>query len=109
VKNMTLTKAQVIVAEVVAGRKRLGRQFVPRQIMDDVLDALVVVYDNSNPDALSKEDVTKLKRQLAACMNREKARQNKGLDTGNENDSPEDGENQSAQLPLSVGESTSEG
>jgi hypothetical protein len=80
VKTMTFDKAAGIVANVVAGRKRLGRNYAPPYIMDDVLDALVVVHEHGNFDGLSKEEITKLKRQLAACQNREKARQNKGLD-----------------------------
>jgi hypothetical protein len=83
-KTMSLDKAQRIVEEVVAGRKRLGKYFTPRNIMDDVLDALVMVYENANLDAPSKEEITRLKRQLAACQNREKSRLNKDLDKGNE-------------------------
>lgn len=83
-KKMTLEKATRIVEGVVAGRKRLGKQYIPAQIMDDVLDALVVTYENANLDAPSKDEVTKLRRQLAACQNREKARLNKDLDKGNE-------------------------
>jgi geranylgeranyl pyrophosphate synthase len=116
VKNMSLSKAQEIVTEVVAGRKRLGKQFVPRQIMDDVLDALVVVHDNANLDAPSKDEITKLKRQLAACQNREKARQNKDLEPGNENQFSGDrdtavymGANGEAKVVVAGTESTSEG
>jgi hypothetical protein len=99
---MSLEKATRIVNEVVAGRKRLGKQFVPRYIMDDVLDALVMVHENANLDAPSKDEVTKLRRQLAAALNREKARKNKDLDTGNDSASPEGNENQ-LELPLTPG------
>lgn len=111
-KPMNLSKAQAIVTEVVAGRKRLGKQFVPRQIMDDVLDALVVVHDSANLDAPSKDEITKLRRQLAACQNREKARLNKDLRVGtpeelaevpgDENPSPEGNERQLELPPPAV-------
>jgi hypothetical protein len=87
--GMTLEKAQTIVASVVAGRKRLGKQYSSPIRMDEVLDAFVLVYDASNVDGPSKDEVTKLRRQLAACQNREKARLNKDLDKGNEKASPE--------------------
>ena len=91
-KAMSLEKATNIVKEVVAGRKRLGKQFVPRQIMDDVLDALVVVHDNANLDAPSKEEITKLRRQLAAALNRERARKKAaGADIPDTSPEPEAG------------------
>ena len=96
-KKMSIEKATNIVNEVVAGRKRLGKQFTPRHIMDDVLDALVVVHENANLDAPSKEEITKLRRQLAAALNREKARKNKDLEPGDENDSSG---GQQLELPL---------
>lgn len=84
-KTMTLEKATRIVEEVIAGRKRLGKQYMPPYIMDDVLDALVMVFE-SRPEASLKDELTKVRRQLAACQNREKARQNKGLDKGDDSD-----------------------
>lgn len=89
-KTMKFDKAAAIVAGVIAGRKRLGKQYQPPYIMDDVLDALVIVHEQGNFDAPSKEEITRLKRQLAACQNREKARQNKDLDKGNDSASSGD-------------------
>ena len=93
-KTMTFDKAAAIVLNVIAGRKRLGKQYLPPYILDDILDALVMVHEQGNFDGPSKDEVTKIRRQLAAALNREKARKNKDLPPGDENTSSGDSENQ---------------
>lgn len=80
--HINLEKAQAIVASVIEGRKKWGIQYVPSIIMDDVLDALVVLHDAGNIGGPTAEEVTKLKRQLAACQNREKARDARNVRVG---------------------------
>jgi len=72
--HINLAKAQEIVASVVEGRKKWGKQYVPNIVMDDVLDALVILHEAGNVGGPTAEEVTKLKRQLAAAINREKGR-----------------------------------
>lgn len=72
--HITVEKAQEIVASVIEGRKKWGKQYVPNMVMDDVLDALVVVAEAGAIGGPTAAEHTKLKRQLAAALNREKAR-----------------------------------
>lgn len=86
-KAMTLERARAIVAETVRARKQWGKYGQPTCSTDEVLDALVVMHDSANLDAPTPAEVTLLRRQLAACQNREKARQNKDL-TGTSDPDP---------------------
>lgn len=79
---MTLETAQQIVTRIAKARKRWGKLATPPYTDAQLYDALVLLEENGKfeacPDA---EEVTKIRRQLAACTNREKARQNKGTDS----------------------------
>ena len=79
--EMSLDKAQLIVRELVAARKQWGKHASVNYTMHEVLDALVVLNDAGRFDAPSAAEVSTLRRQLAACQNREKARNNKNVDT----------------------------
>jgi hypothetical protein len=76
---MTLTRAQTIVKEIIAARTRWGKGVKIPYTTDQVFDALIVLDKAGNFDGGSKEDVTKLRRQLAACQNREKRYSGKGI------------------------------
>jgi len=78
----TVEQALGIVVEIVAERKRWGRQGSVPYAIDQIMDAIVLLAEEG---ALSnKEELTKLRRQLAACQNREIARTGKRLDTTSE-------------------------
>jgi hypothetical protein len=78
---MTEKRAKAIVAIVVEARKKWGRYASPPVSSSELMDALVFLSDNPPvpEDMTPPEEVTKLKRQLAACQNREKARKGGGL------------------------------
>lgn len=72
--EMKLDRAHTIVRDVVIARKRWGRQADLPYTLEELMDALMLLHDAGNFDAPSAEEVTKLRRQLAACQNREKSR-----------------------------------
>lgn len=78
----TVEQALGIVAEIVAVRKRWGRQGSVPYSIDQIMDAIVLLAEDGA--LANKEELTKLRRQLAACTNREKARTGKQLDTTSE-------------------------
>jgi regulator of replication initiation timing len=68
----SLEKAIEIVETIRKARKRWGRAAGSAQYgTNDVLDALDVIFDESNHDGPSKAELTKANRQLAACSARE--------------------------------------
>lgn len=71
-QGMTGDKAHTIVKEIVAARKRWGKGVKIPYTEDQLYDAIVVLDAEGNFDGASREEVTKLRRQLAACQNREK-------------------------------------
>jgi hypothetical protein len=73
----TVEQALGIVAEIVAVRKRWGRQGSVPYSIDQIMDAIVLLAEDG---ALSnKEELTKLRRQLAASENRQIAMKNRQL------------------------------
>lgn len=78
---MTLDKAKAIVLEIAAARKKWGKQANPPYNIHQIMDALVAISVELTKPAveqlISAEDLTKLKRQYAACQNREKGRTGK--------------------------------
>ena len=67
-----LEKSTALVQEIVKLRKRWGRSAGAGQYsMHDVLDALVVIFDESNIDGPTRAELTKANRQLAAAGARE--------------------------------------
>ena len=83
-------KAVPLLQELAAARRRWGRNCRPPYRLEQILDALVLAEDQGAlkvPDGPSKEEVTKLRRQLAACLNREKARKCARCDSDNSEDS----------------------
>jgi hypothetical protein len=79
---MTLDKAKQIILEIAAARRKWGKQANPPYKLDVIMDALVAIspeLSKSCPEQLiSAEELTKLRRQYAACQNREKARNGNG-------------------------------
>lgn len=81
---MTIDKAKSIILEISAARKKWGKQANPPYSIHQIMDALVALSDELQgpkeviEQLITAEDLTKLRRQLAACTNREKAR--KGQD-----------------------------
>lgn len=69
-----LDKSVALVKEIVAARQRWGKQASVPYTKEQLYDALVVLDSHGRFDGPSDEDVTKLRRQLAACQNREKSR-----------------------------------
>lgn len=70
---MTPEKAADIVSHVVANRLRWGKQYDGSDILrSDLLDALVVIAQNgNNAEGELREELTRLRRQLAAANARE--------------------------------------
>lgn len=78
---MPHAKAIRIAEEIAAARKKWGKQANPPYNLHTIMDAIVVLEAQGllkgtqpTPEGPSPEEVTKLRRQLAACQNREKAR-----------------------------------
>jgi polyhydroxyalkanoate synthesis regulator phasin len=71
-------KAKTIVLEIAQARRKWGKQANPPYSIHQIMDALVALSDELQKPAEecggTPEEVTKLRRQLAACQNREKAR-----------------------------------
>lgn len=78
---MTVDKARNIVKEIVAARLKWGKLVSVPYKEAQIYDALLVLDKAGNFDGGTKEEVTKLRRQLAACQNREKryAKDNQAL------------------------------
>lgn len=70
-----VTKADVLkaVAEIEKGVKVFGRQFSPRLSSQELAELLLVAVQEGNYEGPTREEHTKLSRQLAACTSREKA------------------------------------
>jgi hypothetical protein len=80
---MKLDKAKSIVLEIAAARKKWGKQANPPYSIHQIMDALVAISDeltkeSPKPVEITAEELTKLRRQYAACLNREKARNGSG-------------------------------
>lgn len=80
----TVEKALEIIAEVAEARKRWGKQASVNYTLDQLMDAIVVLADKGRFDGPSDDEITKLRRQLAACQNREKGRKNAATDVPTE-------------------------
>lgn len=82
--EMTVEQARALVVDVVGHRKRWGKYASAPYTQSQLYDALVLLHDAGMiaPDVATPEEVTKLRRQLAACQNREKARLKPNTDTG---------------------------
>lgn len=83
--EMTLEQAHALVTDVVKHRKRWGKYAAAPYTQSQLYDALVLLHDAGLivAEATPAEEVTKLRRQLAACQNREQARKKKEGDTQN--------------------------
>lgn len=76
--KMSVEKAQQIAADIAAARKKWGRHAAINVSEDQLYEAVTVLVEAGNFDAPSAAEVTKLRRQLAACRNRELARKPEG-------------------------------
>lgn len=76
---MTLAQALNLMNEIVVGRTRWGRNFSVPYTQSQLYDAITILHREGkfvtdDKVAIDPADVTKLRRQLAACQNREKRR-----------------------------------
>ncbi len=76
---MKIDKAKNIVLEIAAARRKWGKQANPPYSIHQIMDALVAISneltkEQPKPVEITAEELTKLRRQYAACQNREKAR-----------------------------------
>ncbi len=80
---MPKTRAIVLAKEIAAARRKWGKQANPPYSLHQIMDAIVTLeaegaFEPTPVDAgavaTTPEEVTKLRRQLAVCLNREKAR-----------------------------------
>ncbi len=74
IERKGLEKSLAIVAEILTARKRWGKGMRSPYTPDQLYDALIVLDEHGRFTGTSDEEVTKLRRQLAACQNREKGR-----------------------------------
>lgn len=75
---MTLDKALQIAKELAAGHRRWGKVMNPPYTAMQMAEAIAVLDANGHFESNVGEELTRVKRQLAACQNREKARKAKG-------------------------------
>jgi hypothetical protein len=68
---MSLDKAKHIAHVATLGRAKYGPQFSPPYSQADLVEALSVLNEFGNWDGPSKEQLTKVNRQLAACNARQ--------------------------------------
>jgi hypothetical protein len=90
---MKREKAVSIAKEVAAARLKWGKQASPPYTMHQIMDAVLVLEAEGlleQPIGPTPEEVTKLRRQLAACQNREKARKQPQADFADNFDPQED-------------------
>lgn len=80
IKDMTVEDAVKIVTEVAIARTRWGKYAYPAYTQAHLMDALALLHKEGRFGAPSDEEITKLRRQLAACQNREKGRAGKPED-----------------------------
>jgi hypothetical protein len=87
--TMNLPTALKVLKAVAVNRAKWGKQASPPYTMAQVMEALELAHNAELlEERVGKEEITKLKRQLAACTNREKGRKAK---VENPNQSPVDG------------------
>lgn len=78
-EKMTLDKASKIASNLAAATVKWGKHASVNYTESEIYDAVRVLNDAvSRKTDSGKEEITKLRRQLAACQNREKARTGKG-------------------------------
>jgi polyhydroxyalkanoate synthesis regulator phasin len=76
--EMSLEQARALVSDVVLHRKRWGKYAAAPYTQAQLYDSLVLLHDAGIiTGEATPEEVTKLRRQLAACQNRELARKKK--------------------------------
>lgn len=74
VNRVPFENALQIIRDIIKARKTWGKKASPPYTQDQLYDALIVLEEEGRFEAPSDEDMTKLRRQLAACENREKGR-----------------------------------
>lgn len=74
---MTLEKALKIAKELAAAHRRWGKQLSAPYTQAQMMEALAALDTHGQFDGNLSEELTKTKRQLAACMAREAARKDK--------------------------------
>lgn len=73
--SMTLARALLVLTDVAAARKRWGKNASSPYHADQIMEAIHLANEGGHfAQVVPPEEVTKLRRQLAACQNREKGR-----------------------------------
>lgn len=90
--SMTLVRALLILQDVAAARKRWGKNASSPYHADSIMEAIHLANEAGHfAQLVPPADVTLLRRQLAACQNREKARKTQHVtNTENPIDFPAD-------------------
>ncbi len=68
---MTIEKARALANTVTLGMAKYGSQYSPAYATQISLEAIAVLNGHANFDGPTKEDLTKVNRQLTACQARE--------------------------------------
>lgn len=83
--SMTIGRALGILTDTAAARKRWGKNASTPFHADQIMEAIYIANEAGHfAQHVSPEEVTKLRRQLAACTNREKARSGKTEESSDE-------------------------
>lgn len=69
--KMPVKKAIEIAEAIASAYKKWGKHASVNYTQEQLYEAIGTLFENGNIDATPKEDVTKLRRQLAVCLNRE--------------------------------------
>jgi hypothetical protein len=75
--KITAIEVNKAVVEIKKGIEVFGAQYSPRFAARELAEMLVVAVREGNYDAPTRDEYTKLARQLAACTSREKGLRNK--------------------------------
>lgn len=79
---MLLARALTILTDTAAARKRWGKNASTPYHADQMMEAILTVQDAGHFEpVVDPAEVTKLRRQLAACENREKGRKQRDGET----------------------------
>ncbi len=71
VKALTIEEVRKAGVELRKGVRKFGLQYSPNYSKQTLAEMVVTALDHGNHDAPSKEEHTKLARQLTACQARE--------------------------------------
>lgn len=70
--KMTLLQAMAMVPVLRKGVAKFGKQYAPGYTTMQLAEAVLLLSEQATDDGVTREEHTKLARQLAACTSREK-------------------------------------